>query len=183
MSCNDTTAGLQGAVDNSALPLSSTEFTCINTNGEIITLDSRQIPGGTLINYNRFKMGAFRALVTNKNDKPWVLYTNAKLSHEQFAEMMRGRTSLPEIVYWGDCDGPWCRNDCEVQLVDVLYKLSSGACVRVDKLNKSFFLILGELTYYWLDNKGNYYSEDAFSKLCRTYSFEIVDPGHRVYSC
>lgn len=73
--------------------------------------------------------------------------------------------------------------DCGVQLVDVLYKLSSGACVRVEKLNKSFFLILGELTYYWLDNKGNYYSEDTFSELCRTYSFEIVDPGHRVYVC
>lgn len=55
--------------------------------------------------------------------------------------------------------------------------------MRVEKLNKSFFLILGELTYYWLDNKGNYYSEDTFSELCRTYSFEIVDPGHRVYSC
>ena len=104
MSCNDTPAELQGAVDNSALPLSSTEFTCINTNGEIITLDSRQIPAGTLINYsgyNHFKMQAFRALVTNKNDKPWVLYTNMRLSHEQFAEMMRGRTNLPKIIYWG----------------------------------------------------------------------------------
>lgn len=86
-------------------------------------------------------------------------------------------------LFTGGCDGPWCRNDRGVQLVDVLYKLSSGACVRVEKLNKSFFLILGELTYYWLDNKGNYYSEDTFSELCRTYSFEIVDPGHRVYSC
>ena len=80
----------------------------------------------------------------------------------------------------GGCEGPWCRNDREAR---VLYKLSSGACVRVEKLNKSFFLILGELTYYWLDNKGNYYSEDAFSGLCRAYSFEIVDPGHRVYGC
>lgn len=67
--------------------------------------------------------------------------------------------------------------------VIALDKLSSGACVRVEKLNKSFFLVLGELTYYWLDNKGNYYSEDSFSALCRTYSFEVVDPGHRVYSC
>lgn len=176
MSCNDTPAELQGAVDNSALPLSSTEFTCIDTDGEIITLDSKQIPGGTLIDYSGsdyYTREAFRALVINKNDKPWVLYTNMRLSHEQFAEMLR----------LGGCDGPWCRNDREVQLVDVLYKLSSGACVRVEKLNKSFFLILGELTYYWLDNKGNYYSEDTFSELCRTYSFEIVDPGHRVYSC
>jgi hypothetical protein len=53
--------------------------------------------------------------------------------------------------------------------------------VRVEKLNKSFFLILGELTYYWLDNKGNYYSEDAMEQLCRTYSYEVIDPGHRVF--
>lgn len=101
MSCNDTPTELQGAVDNNALPLSPAEFTCINTDGEIITLDSRQIPGGTLINYseyNHFKMEAFRALVTNKNDKPWVLYTNMRLSHEQFAEMMCARTNLPK---WG----------------------------------------------------------------------------------
>lgn len=36
----------------SALPLSPTEFTCIDTNGKIIALDSRQIPGGTLIDYS-----------------------------------------------------------------------------------------------------------------------------------
>ena len=60
--------------------------------------------GGTLINYsgyNHFKMEAFRALVINMNDQPWVLYTNAKLSHEQFAEMMRARINLPKIIYWG----------------------------------------------------------------------------------
>lgn len=104
MSCNDTPAEPQGAVDNDGLPLSSTEFKCIATDGEIITLDSRQIPGGTLINYsgyNHFKMEAFRALVTNMNDQPWVLYTNMRLSHEQFAEMMRGRSNLPKIIYWG----------------------------------------------------------------------------------
>lgn len=103
-SYNDTTTLTepQGAVDNSTLPLSSTEFTCINTDGEIITLNSKEIPVGTLINYsgyNRFKMEAFRALVTNKNDKPWVLYTNMRLSHEQFAEMMCARTNLPKIIY------------------------------------------------------------------------------------
>ena len=62
-----------------------------------------------------------------------------------------------------------------------LHKLSSGALVRVERINKSFFLILGELTYYWLDNKGNYYSEDTFSSLCSQYSYEVVDPGHRVF--
>lgn len=63
-----------------------------------------------------------------------------------------------------------------------LRNLSSGACVRVEKLNKSFFLILGELTYYWLDNKGNYYSEATFSELCSTHKYEIIDPGHRVFN-
>lgn len=60
-------------------------------------------------------------------------------------------------------------------------KLSSGALVRVEKLNKSFFLILGELTYYWLDNKGNYYSEDAMGQLCREHNYEVVDFGHHVF--
>ena len=62
-------------------------------------------------------------------------------------------------------------------------KLSSGALVRVEKLNKSFFLVLGELTYYWLDNKGNYYSEETFNALCNQYDYEVVDPGHRLFGC
>ena len=65
--------------------------------------------------------------------------------------------------------------------MSVLHKLSSGACVRVENLNKSFFLILGELTYYWLDNKGNHYSEDAMEQLCREFDYEVVDPGHCVF--
>lgn len=63
-----------------------------------------------------------------------------------------------------------------------LKRLSSGALVRIERLNKSFFLILGELTYYWLDNKGNYYSEDTFNTLCSQYGCEIIDPGHRVFN-
>lgn len=62
-----------------------------------------------------------------------------------------------------------------------LKRLSSGALVRIEQLNKSFFLVLGELTYYWLDNKGNYYSEDTFNALCHQYGYEIIDPGHRVF--
>lgn len=63
----------------------------------------------------------------------------------------------------------------------MLRNLSSGACIRVEQLHKSFFLILGELTYYWMDNKGNYYSEDTMEQLCRTHQYEIVDFGHRVF--
>lgn len=71
--------------------------------------------------------------------------------------------------------------DCGVLLMSTLRNLSSGACIRVERLHKSFFLILGELTYYWLDNKGNYYSEDAMEQLCRELDYEVIDPGHRVF--
>lgn len=54
--------------------------------------------------------------------------------------------------------------------------------MRIERLNKSFFLVLGELTYYWLDNKGDYYNEDAFNTLCGQYGYEIIDPGHRVFN-
>lgn len=59
-------------------------------------------------------------------------------------------------------------------------KLSSGASILIG--HTTYFLILGELTYYWLDNKGNYYSEAAVEELCRTHKFEIIDPGHRVFN-
>ena len=63
-----------------------------------------------------------------------------------------------------------------------LRNLSSGACIRVERLHKSFFLILGELTYYWLDNKGNYYSEDAMADICHNNDYTIIDEGHRVFN-
>ena len=86
--------------NSSSKPLSPTEFKCIDTNGKIVTLNSKEVPAGTLIDYGS-KREAFRALVVDIDNKPWVLYTNKKLSHEQFAEMMRGLTNHPEILYWG----------------------------------------------------------------------------------
>lgn len=109
---NGTLAELQAAVEeiqqslglnsnnNNDKPLSPTEFECTDTNGKLITFNSKEIPAGTLIVFGG-KREAFRALVINKEDKPWVLYTNEKLSHEQFAEMMRGLTNHPKILYWG----------------------------------------------------------------------------------
>lgn len=85
---------------NSNKPLSPTGFKCIGTNGKIVTLNSKEVPAGTLIDYGS-KREAFRALVVDIDNKPWVLYTNKKLSHEQFAEMMRGLTNHPVILYWG----------------------------------------------------------------------------------
>lgn len=64
----------------------------------------------------------------------------------------------------------------------MLRNLSSGACIRVERLHKSFFLALGELTYYWLDNKGNYYSEDTMADICHNNDYTIIDEGHRVFN-
>ena len=86
--------------NSNSLPLSPTEFKCIDTNGKVVTLNSKEVPAGTLIDYGS-KREAFRALVVDIDNKPWVLYTNKKLSHEQFAEMMRGLTNHPEILHWG----------------------------------------------------------------------------------
>lgn len=88
------------ALNNNNKPLSPTEFKCIDTNGKIVTLNSKEVPAGTLIDYGS-KREAFRALVVDIDNKPWVLHTNKKLSHEQFAEMMRGLTNHPKILYWG----------------------------------------------------------------------------------
>lgn len=104
----NTLAELQAAVEeiqqklalNNNKPLSPTEFKCIDTDGKVVTLNSKEVPAGTLIDYDS-KREAFRALICNVDDKPWVLYTNKKLSHEQFAEMMRDLTNYPEILYWG----------------------------------------------------------------------------------
>lgn len=63
-----------------------------------------------------------------------------------------------------------------------LRNLSSGACIRVERLHKSFFLVLGELTYYWLDNKGNYYSEEEVADICSKNGYTIIDDGHRVFN-
>lgn len=62
----------------------------------------------------------------------------------------------------------------------VLHRLSSGASVLAG--NTTYFLIQGELTYYWLDNKGNYYSEDKVADICHEKGYTIIDEGHRVFS-
>lgn len=77
---------------NNGLPLSPTEFECVNMDGKIIVLDSKTIPAGTLIDYGD-KREAFRAFAFDEYDKPWVSYTNLR--------MMRGRSNPPKIVYWG----------------------------------------------------------------------------------
>ena len=62
----------------------------------------------------------------------------------------------------------------------VLHRLSSGASVLVGYT--TYFLIQGELTYYWLDNKGNYYSEEEVADICSKSSYTIIDDGHRVFN-
>lgn len=62
----------------------------------------------------------------------------------------------------------------------VLHRLSSGASVLAG--TTTYFLIQGELTYYWLDNKGNYYSEEEVADICHTNNYEIINDGHRVFN-
>lgn len=61
----------------------------------------------------------------------------------------------------------------------VIRNLSSGASIVIG--HKTYFLVLGELVYYWLDNKGNYYSEDTMEQICREHNYEVIDFGHRVF--
>lgn len=62
----------------------------------------------------------------------------------------------------------------------MLRNLSSGASIVIS--HKTYFLILGELTYYWLDNKGNYYSEEEeVADICHESGYTIIDEGHRVF--
>lgn len=64
-------------------------------------------------------------------------------------------------------------------MMDILRRLSSGAVVVVG--HKTYFLIQGELTYYWLDNKGNYYTEEEVADICHESGYTIIDEGHRVF--
>lgn len=61
----------------------------------------------------------------------------------------------------------------------VLRRLSSGASVLVG--HTTYFLIQGELTYYWLDNKGNYHSEEEVADICHKNGYIIIDEGRRVF--
>ena len=79
-------------------PTKSTKFLCIGTDGEVAILDSKQIPSGTLIGGDCWE--AFRVLTFDDGDKPWVLNTGLQMSYETFAQTMRGRRSLPKIIYW-----------------------------------------------------------------------------------
>ena len=62
----------------------------------------------------------------------------------------------------------------------MITRLSSGASVLVG--HTTYFLIQGELTYYWLDNKGNYHSEEEVADICSKNGYTIIDDGHRVFN-
>lgn len=70
--------------------------------------------------------------------------------------------------------------DRGVLVVTELRKLSSGASILVG--NTSYFLILGELTYYWLDNRGNYHGEEEVADICHKKGYTVIDKGHRVFN-
>lgn len=87
-------------LENKLLPTESTKFLCIDTDGEVAILDSKQIPAGTLIGGDCWE--AFRVLVFGDGDdeKPWVLNTGLKMSYGTFAQTMRSRRTLPRVIYW-----------------------------------------------------------------------------------
>lgn len=85
-------------LENELLPTESTKFLCIDTDGEVAILDSKQIPSGTLIGGDCWE--AFRVLTFDDGDKPWVLNTGINMSYETFAQTMRGQSALPRVIYW-----------------------------------------------------------------------------------
>lgn len=86
-------------LENELTPEDSTKFLCVDTGGEIVILDSKRIPAGTLIGSDCWE--AFRVVTLFGNgEKPWTSSTGFKMSHEMFAQAMRDRPTLPKIIYW-----------------------------------------------------------------------------------
>lgn len=86
-------------LENELTPDESTKFLCVDTDGEIVILDSKRIPAGTLIGSDCWE--AFRVITLFGNgEKPWTSSTGFKMSHEMFAQAMRDRPTLPKIIYW-----------------------------------------------------------------------------------
>lgn len=88
----------QQKLENGLISIKPTEFMCIDTNGEMTILDSKEIPIGTLIGGDNIE--AFHVLTFDDDGKPWVLTTNLQMSYEAFAQMMRSQCTLPKIIHW-----------------------------------------------------------------------------------
>lgn len=87
------------------ISIKPTEFMCIDTDGEITILDSKEIPIGTLIGGDNIE--AFHVLTFDDDGKPWVLTTNLQMSYEAFAQMMRSQCTLPKIIHWAAKYNTW----------------------------------------------------------------------------
>lgn len=92
-------------LENELLLNESTKFLCINTDGEMTILDSKEIPIGTLISGDNIE--AFHVLTFDDDEKPWVLTTNLQMSYEAFAQMMRSQCTLPKIIHWAAKYNTW----------------------------------------------------------------------------
>ncbi len=79
--------------------LTGTQFVCIDTNGDVIVLNSKEVPAGTLIG-NGTDWVAFRIL-SFSGEAAWVADTGLTHSHETFTEMMGWQDTLPRIIHWG----------------------------------------------------------------------------------
>ena len=96
---NEAANELQQKLKNGLILTEPTEFLCIDIDGGIVILNSRHIPTGTVIGYDNWE--AVLLPFGDEKEKPWVLGTGLKMSHETFAQMMRSRNTPPKIIYWG----------------------------------------------------------------------------------
>lgn len=78
--------------------LTGTQFECIDNNGELFVADAQDLNTGTLIIVEDWEV--FRILETPEQ-RPWISYMGDKLTHSQFAELMREQFVKPKIIHAG----------------------------------------------------------------------------------
>lgn len=78
--------------------LTGTQFECIDNNGELFIVDAKAFNKGTLIIVEDWEV--FRTLDTFEQ-KPWISYIGDKLTHSEFAELMRAQFVKPRIIHRG----------------------------------------------------------------------------------
>lgn len=75
-----------------------TWFRAIGLNGEAALLNAADIPGGSLVVDDVYEY--FRCFAGGRVG-PWIRYTGAQFSNEEFAEEMRNTGDLPRIIHRG----------------------------------------------------------------------------------
>ena len=78
--------------------LTSTQFECIDNNGELFIADAKELNTGTLIIIEDWEV--FRILETYEQE-PWITYIGETYTHSQFAKLMREQFVKPKIIHVG----------------------------------------------------------------------------------